>query len=290
MLKKLQEGDLVEVIASSSYIENKKNFSAGLKILNDWGLNIKSNNVTSRKYNYLAGDDNTRFSEIERAQNSKLIVFAKGGWGAARLLEKNPKWKQCWMLGFSDACSLLLSRYSKGYLGSIHGPMITTLINEPIWSLQRIKNLLFEGYVKDIKGIPLREGIAHGEVVVSNLTIISFLVGTPHFPDLKGKIVIFEDINEEIYKLDRMFTYLRMSEKLNGIVGIGFGNFLNKSASIQERQLFKNLIIERFTKFEVPMIFDLPIGHITGNACVPIGFKATINGYTGNLSVSVTVD
>ncbi len=36
------------------------------------------------------------------AQNSKLIIFAKGGWGSARLLEKEPSWQHGLMLGFSD--------------------------------------------------------------------------------------------------------------------------------------------------------------------------------------------
>ena len=69
--------------------------------------------------------------------------------------------------------------------GSIHGPMITTLFKEPEWSLKRLRNLLFEGYVDDIKVFPIKKGIAKGEIVVSNLTIASFLVGTDHFPKLK---------------------------------------------------------------------------------------------------------
>ena len=65
------------------------------------------------------------------------------------------------MLGFSDTCSLLLSKYSQGFIGSIHGPMVTGLFKEPEWSLERLRNLLFEGYVEDIRGIPLRGGKAN---------------------------------------------------------------------------------------------------------------------------------
>ena len=124
--------------------------------------------------------------------------------GALQELEKEPNWGDAYMVGFSDTCSLLLSKYSRGKKGSIHGPMISSFSKEPNWSLERLRNLLFEGSIDDIQGIPLKKGIAKGEIIVANLTIATFLIGTDHFPDLRGKIIIFEDINEDIYKIDRM--------------------------------------------------------------------------------------
>ena len=285
MLTKLKKGDEINILAPSSFIDKEEDFIKGIDILKTWGLKIISNNILSKKYGYFAGDDQSRFEELEKAQNSKLIIFAKGGWGAARLLEKNPNWGNGLMIGFSDTCSLLLSKYSKGYFGSIHGPMITTLFKEPEWSLRRLRNLLFEGYVDDIRGLPLKKGIAKGEIIVSNLTIASFLIGTDHFPELKGKIIIFEDINEDIYKIDRMLTYLRMTKKLNEIVGIGFGSFSDDLSTPKWKDKLKSLIIERLQEFDFPILFDLPIGHISGNACIPIGCEAILNGNNGNLSV-----
>ena len=190
-------------------------------------------------------------------------------------------------MGFSDTCSLLLSKYSKGSFGSIHGPMISTLSKEPEWSLRRLRNLLFEGYIDDIKGLPLKKGIAKGEIVASNLTIASFLIGTDHFPNLKGKIIIFEDINEEIYKIDRMLTYLKMTNKLNGIVGIGFGSFSDELCAPEWKGLLKRLITERLQEFDIPILFDLPIGHLSGNACIPLGCEAILNGDDGSLSIHI---
>jgi len=287
MLFKLKEGDEINILAPSSFIDNDEDFRKGIDILKRWGLKIIHNNNLFKKFGYFAGDDLTRLEELEKAQNSKLIIFAKGGWGAARLLEKNPYWGNGLMLGFSDTCSLLLSKYSKGSFGSIHGPMITTFFKEPDWSLRRLRNLLFEGYVDDIKGLPLKKGIAKGEIVVSNLTIASFLIGTDHFPDLKGKIIIFEDINEEIYKIDRMLTYLRMTKKFNGIVGIGFGSFSDDQGTPEWKDLLKQLIIDRLQEFNIPILFDLPIGHLSGNACIPLGCEAILNGNDGNLSIHI---
>ena len=287
MLLKLKKGDKVNILAPSSFIDKKEDFIKGIDILKKWGLKIIQNDILSKKYGYFAGDDLTRFEELEKSQNSKLIFFAKGGWGAARLLEKNPTWGNSLMIGFSDTCSLLLSKYSQGYYGSIHGPMITTLFKEPEWSLKRLRNLLFEGYVDDLQGFPLKKGFAKGEIVVSNLTIASFLVGTDHFPNLKGKIIIFEDINEDLYKIDRMLTYLRMTNKLNGIVGIGFGSFSDEFCTPEWKNLLKRLITERLQEFDIPILCDLPIGHLSGNACIPLGCEAILNGNDGNLSIHI---
>ena len=120
MIIKLKKGDLMHILAPSSFIEKEEEFKKGIDILKTWGLKIIYNkNTLTKQFGYFAGDDLTRFEELEKAQNSKLIIFAKGGWGAARLLEKNPNWGNGLMIGFSDTCSLLLSKYSHGYSGSL---------------------------------------------------------------------------------------------------------------------------------------------------------------------------
>ncbi len=287
MLVKLKKGDRIDVLAPSSFIDKEDDLTKGLEILKKWGLEINQHNSLSKRFGYFAGDDQTRFEALEKAQNSKLIIFAKGGWGSARLLEKDPSWGNGLMLGFSDTCSLLLSKYSQGYLGSIHGPMVTSLSKEPEWSLKRLRNLLFEGYLEDIQGIPLKEGKAQGEIIVSNLTIATFLIGTDHFPEVRGKIIIFEDINEDIYKIDRMLTYLRMTKMFSEIAGIGFGRFSADICTPEWKDLLKNLLMERLKEFNFPILFDLPIGHISGNACIPLGYDAILNGDNGILSIPI---
>ncbi len=285
-LNKLRKGDLIEIAAPSSFVEDTEAFLSGIEILKKWGLLINQNEILSRKFNSFAGNDQIRFKELKKVQKSKLIIFAKGGWGSGRLLDREIPWGKGWMMGFSDTSSLLLSKYSKGNLGSIHGPMITSLSREPSWSLERLRTFLFEGHIDDIKGNPLKKGIAHGEIIVSNLTIFTYLIGTTHLPNLIGKILVFEDINEDIYKIDRMLTYLKLSKKLDSISGLGFGNFFNGKEKENKNKHLEDLICERFNEFNIPIVFNLPIGHVSGNACIPIGFNASLNGNNGYLSVN----
>ena len=82
-----------------------------------------------------------------------------------------------------------------------------------------------------------------------------------------------------------MLTYLRMTKTLSGIAGIGFGSFSGDKYNSKWKNSLKELVIERFKEFSFPILFDLPIGHISGNACIPLGHKATLSGDDGFLSV-----
>ena len=82
-----------------------------------------------------------------------------------------------------------------------------------------------------------------------------------------------------------MLTYFRMTKTLADVAGIGFGSFANDSCNSEWKELLKNCIFERLEEFSFPILFDLPIGHISGNACIPLGYEATLNGDDGILSV-----
>ena len=73
-----------------------------------------------------------------------------------------------------------------------------------------------------------------------------------------------------------MLTYLRMTNKLNEISGIGFGSFSNEVCTPEWNGSLKKLIIERLQEFDIPILFDLPIGHLSGNACIPLGCELSL--------------
>ena len=76
MVFRLKKGDLIDILAPGSFIDEDENLQKGIEILKNWGLKINENNSLSKKFGYFAGDDLTRFKELEKAQNSKLIIFA----------------------------------------------------------------------------------------------------------------------------------------------------------------------------------------------------------------------
>ena len=90
-----------------------------------------------------------------------------------------------------------------------------------------MKSLLFGDFVPDLVGQSLNDGIATGPLVIANLTVASHLLGSSNVPDMKGAILVLEDIGEAPYRIDRMLTHWRLTGILHKLAGIGFGTFKN---------------------------------------------------------------
>ena len=289
MTKPLKKDDLFHVVAASSPISNKEDLQSGIKVLQEWGLICNQIDAVDRSWGYLAGKDEVRFNELHSNNHYPLIAFARGGWGSARLLEKKQPWKEGWMVGFSDLTSILLARLKNGFHGGIHGPLITTLGAEPEWSKDRLKSILFGNYVPDIFGDPWGGGISKGQLIVGNLTVLTHLIGTQYLPNFKNSILIIEDIDEAPYRIDRMLTHLRLAGILHQLSGLGFGSFTNcddgigidKTKSFELYDIFR----DRTQDLKIPIVSNLPIGHCHGNASLPIGSDAVLNGDEGRLSL-----
>ena len=289
--KPLKKGDEINVINVSSALNDERLLQDGINIFNEWGLKCQTNinQIIGRKWGYLSGDDLTRHKELYSKPNIPLTIFACGGWGAARILERPFPWQRGWFVGYSDVTSILLSRLSLGFHGGIHGPLMTSISKEPDWSKERLKSLLFGEPVPDLKGESWKKGIAKGPLVVANLTVASHLLGSSHIPDLSDAILILEDVGESPYRIDRMLTQWRLAGLLQKLAGIGFGNFKNcindeDDDSITSFQL-DEILQERCHDLEIPILGKLPVGHCEGNAALPQGSHALIDGNNGLLRI-----
>ena len=287
MTEPLKKGDLFHIASTSSPISNSDDLYSGIKVFEEWGLICNHIDLIDRTWGYFAGNDEVRFNDLHPKNHFPLIAFTRGGWGAARLLEKIQPWKEGWMIGFSDLTSILLARLASGVHGGVHGPLITTLGAEPDWSKDRLKSILFGNNIPDIYGEPWGGGISKGPLIVGNLTVLTHLIGTKHLPDLKRSILIIEDIGEEPYRIDRMLTHLRLAGILQQLSGLGFGSFTNcdidqnnaKTKSFELLEIFK----DRTKDLQIPIVSNLPIGHGLGNASLPEGSQAILNGNKGLL-------
>ncbi len=286
---RLKRGDEVLTIAVSSPVNNEHAVIEGLKIFEEWGLICQNKVIEGRHWGYFSGEDTLRYKELHQAKTSNLIAFAKGGWGSARLLERHQPWKKGWLLGYSDLSSLLLARLSAGYDGGIHGPLVSSLSKEPEWSKARLKSLLFKKEVPDLYGESWSGGIGQGPLIATNLTVASHLLGSHHMPSLKGAILVLEDIGEAPYRIDRMLTQWRLNGLLQKLSGLAFGSFVNCESDLEnnDNQIFtlNEILKERCSDLSCPVIAGLPVGHCRGNAALPLGWLATLDGDKGVLSL-----
>ena len=290
----LQPGDRVQMVAASSALIGDAalaRLDAGISVLEGWGLEVKRPPLVGRSWGYLAGRDQERRGDLEAAarRGADLLACMRGGWGAARLLEQPLALPCRWLLGFSDVTSLLWAQLAQGQGGAIHGPLLTTLGAEPAWSQERLRAVLFGETLAPLQGEGWVGGSAKGPLLAANLTVATHLLGTPHLPDLRGAILVLEDVGEAPYRIERMLTHWRLCGALQQLGGIGLGAFSdcdgNSEAASSDCFSLEQVLRERTADLGMPVVAGLPVGHVAGNAALPLGAMAELDGDSGQLTL-----
>jgi muramoyltetrapeptide carboxypeptidase len=119
-----------------------------------------------------------------------------------------------------------------------------------------------------------RPGLLDGLLVGGNLSVLYGLLGSQSFPDLKGKILFLEDVDEYLYHIDRMMTALKRAGMLEGLGGLLIGDFTDmKDHSIPFGSTWEEIIMESVSSYNYPVIFGVPAGHGAENYPLEMGIK-----------------
>lgn len=285
----LKPGDLLRVIAPSGTLRELESFQRGVEIWRSRGYRVELSPGFDDRWGYLAGRDEARRRQLWEAWNDpecRGILCARGGYGGARLLEEftwqgiEPKW----LIGFSDISSLLMSLSKQGISG-VHAPLLTTIAHEPDWSLQRLFDWVEGRSLSSLTGTGWSAGTAKGLLLPVNLTVATHVLGTPIQPDFSNVILAIEDVGEAPYRIDRMLTQWRLAGYFHEIKGIAIGQFSQcdpppgiPSFTIEE------VLRDRLTDLNLPVVANLPFGHTSPNAALPVGVPVVLDGDRGILS------
>ncbi|NDW19684.1 LD-carboxypeptidase [Dysgonomonas sp. 216] len=297
--ERLRSGDKIGLVASASFITEKDLQTSVEKIRQLGFIPVYSDKIHG-KYGYFSGTDEQRaadFNDMVKNPDIKGIIFAGGGYGCTRILDlvdynmikKNPKV----IMGFSDNTALINAINKKTGLVTFHGPIARTIhkgynqehfeniIVSPIDKYvieSSAEDLLKSANNKTLDRYTITAGKAQGELVGGNLTLICSMIGTPYQIDMKGKIVMIEDINEEPYRIDRMLTQLIASGELTKAAGIVFGICRGCDKSDKTKTLnsftLRQVIEDRIKPLNIPAVYGLSFGHNINNFTFPIGLKA----------------
>jgi muramoyltetrapeptide carboxypeptidase len=288
----LQPGDELFVVAPSGALRDLTAFEAGITLWEAQGYRVKQLPGFDQSWGYLAGQDAHRRQQLRlalQAPGCRGILCARGGFGGTRLLE-NWEWSMDqpkWLIGFSDITSLLWSLSQQGISG-VHGPLLTTLSQEPVWSQQRLFDWVIGKPIAPLQGLGWGGGQAQGRLLPANLTVATHLLGTPHAPSLTDVILALEDVTEAPYRIDRMLTLWRMSGQLTQVRGIAIGRFSRCDPPAESSSFtVEEVLRDRLGDLGIPVVSDLPFGHDGVNAALPVGVPATIDGTTGTLAVVI---
>ncbi|OKH15807.1 LD-carboxypeptidase [Fischerella major NIES-592] len=190
-----------------------------------------------------------------------------------------------WLIGFSDITALLWSLYQVGISG-VHAPLLTTIADEPEWSIERLFDWVEGRSLPPLKGCGWGGGVATGILLPANLTVATHLLSTPIQPDLDGVILAFEDVTEAPYRIDRMLTQWRLCGALSKVRGIALGSFSQCQAPVGIPSFtVEEVLRDRLGDLGIPVVSDLPFGHEAPNAALPVGVQVILDADQGILDI-----
>lgn len=206
----------------------------------------------------------------------KAIMCGRGGYGAVHLLaDLAPCACPKWLIGFSDISALHAMMQSRG-IASVHAGMLRALARDPEGEdSQRLFDLLRgKPAPVDLPAHPLgRPGCASGILAGGNLSVLSALIGTPFDTLLPGRILVIEDINEPIYKLERMLWQLRLRGVLPSLAALVAGQFTGTEPDPNHSDAYQ-MIAEMCAPYSFPLYLGAPIGHRSPNRPLLLGAEA----------------
>jgi len=284
-LSAVRPGDAVAVVAPAGPFD-KAVLDTGIAVISGRYQVRYDEHIQSRR-RYLAGDDNRRFTELTAAlvdPEIKAVFCARGGYGAMRLLPRLASWASELerpfptkpLIGFSDITALHQWLQSNG-IASIHAPVLTQLGRVPAESPRRLFSLLESTVPAEllVGSETYIGGTVEGPLLGGNLSVFTRLLGTPFMPPLDGGILLLEDLSEQPYRLDRMWTHLELAGVFRKIRGIVLGQFIScepRDGGYTATQVLRDLAAAT----GVPCAAGFPIGHADVNEPVPLGVRVRL--------------
>ena len=280
----LKKGDTIAIVATArKNIDDNLQFATDL--LNSWGLKVKIGSTIGLDLDQLAGTDAQRAKDFQDQMdnsNIKAIWCVRGGYGTVRMIDlldfTKFKLSPKWIIGFSDVTVLHNHLNTMGFK-SIHGIMpVSSKATEDAKETLRI-SLFGEKLKYEINTHPMNKmGRASGELVGGNLSILYSLMGSKSAINCDDKILFIEDLDEYLYHIDRMMMNLSRNGCLESIKGIIVGAMTKmKDNDIPWGKDALQIIEDVTKKYDIPIIYDFPAGHISDNRALIMGNKVLIN-------------
>lgn len=281
----LEHGARVALVAPAGPLRGEEDLARAIDNVRHFGWDpVPGAHVLARS-GYFAGSDGERLDDLQRAISARDIDgiwFVRGGYGAMRLLEaldydalrRRPKT----IIGYSDITALHAAIGTRSGLVTHHGPTARARLSS--FTRDSLTRAVVTG--EDPCGSAstarvLRSGRARGTLRGGNLALLAALTGTPFAPSLDGALLVLEDVNEAVYRIDRMLQQLRLSGMLRGVRGIVAGHFTDcPPESDDGSRALDDVLLEIADVLGVPCVAGVPIGHIEDQWTIPLGKSAEL--------------
>ncbi|WP_310386333.1 LD-carboxypeptidase [Roseateles sp.] len=304
--KRLSPGDTIGLISPANATYEREPFEIATEALQALGFKVKHGQHLRARYGQFGGTDAQRAADVNAmfADDSVAGIMAMtGGSGCNRIVDKldyaliaaKPKF----FGGFSDLTSLINAIHARTGLVTFHCPMAASEWNE--FSLQSFRATVMEGLTPLLRNpvepgdnlvqtqdriITLRPGRARGALLGGNLAVLASLAGSAYMPDFRGAILFLEDVNEYIYRVDRMLSTLRLSGAFDALAGVVIGKF----SKCEPGDGFGTLTLDEvfddyFLPLNVPVFRGAMIGHIKRKHTLAVGAPVEMDATAGTLQL-----
>lgn len=259
------------------------------------GFEVTLDDSALARHQRFGGDDATRLAALHRvaAEAPSIAMATRGGYGLTRLLDQID-WKRLaksvakgtrWV-GYSDMTALQLGLLRHTGAGSWSGPAALDDFgrSEAAGGVDEVTRDCFcEAMSGELEAVGFRtetgfDGLAaRGTLWGGNLTMLVSLLGTPHWPEIKGGVLFLEDVNEHPYRIERSLLQLHQAGVLGRQKAVLLGAFSAfKPAPLDRGYTLKTAVAHLRGVCRTPILTGLPFGHVHPKVSLPVGARVEL--------------
>ena len=292
----LKPGDTIAITATGRKVPLDK-IELGVAAIEHFGFEaVVSEHIGASSFIF-AGDDERRAQALQELFDSpdiKAIWLARGGYGTLRILDRlnwtgfkeNPKW----LIGFSDVTNLHLEINNKIGYASIHGPMPINLDSD--FATNSSVQILFDVLKGETQTFEwkvtsqCKKGRCNGRLAGGNLATLAHSSGSVSSAYFREAILLIEDIDEYLYQIDRMLRSMNRAGCFKEIKGVLVGQFSDiKDNDDPFGESLQEIVLNTFTRFDIPIAFGFQAGHEQPNWSVKLGSQYELLSNNGQWSL-----
>ena len=275
----LNPGDLIYITAPAKFMDAQAVMYAK-KHLEEKGFKVLISKNCLGRHHYFSGTDEERLSDLQFGidhPDVRAILCARGGYGSIRLVDRinwaNMLREPKWLIGFSDI-TVFHHRLNSLGVQSIHGSMPINFEKNTDEALKTLLGNITGNFTPFVEAPNKsnKAGIATGNLIGGNLSIIYSMLGTTDQYDFEDAILFLEDVGEHYYQVERMIFALGKAgvfEKIKGLIMGGMTELEDTDPPLGRS--IEEIILEQLRFSNMPVIFNFPTGHINDNRALVIG-------------------
>lgn len=305
---RLQPGDTLGLFSPANATYEREPLQIATEAIQALGFKVKVAPHARSRYGHFAGTDAQRAGDVNALFADDTVaglIAVTGGSGCNRIIDKLDyaliRRKPKFFGGFSDLTALVNGIQRQTGLVTFHCPVAGSEWND--FSVQHFKAMVMQAQATLMRNPvgekgdnlvqtqdriqTLRGGRARGRLIGGNLAVLSSLAGSAYMPDLRGNILFLEEINEYIYRVDRMLSTLRLCGALDQLAGVVIGKFTKcePGDGSYGTLTLDEVFDDYFLPLNVPVYRGAMIGHIKRKFTIPVGAMAEMDADAGTLQL-----